>query len=181
MFQRFTREARRAIFWGRLEALHRDENCIDIRDLLLGLTWEEESRAVRIAALKERAVEARAFLGIPHLPSTAFPYFREKEIKLSNDAKKVLAYARVEADLDREYWIDADHILRGIFRIPNPASQFLTQQGITLGSLRSASLQDRREHPPASKPERRGIILSILLLVAIVWLLSLLVRLVRMW
>jgi hypothetical protein len=42
-------------------------------------------------------------VGIPHLPITSLPYERGAHIPLDDDAKKAVAYAAKEADLDRQY------------------------------------------------------------------------------
>ena len=133
MFKRYTDEAKRAIYFGHIEAVHRDERSISTRDLLIGLTWERGTRADKISALKEDAVARRAMLGIPHLPITTLPYMRKAEIPLDQEAKKTIAYAAKEADQDGQYWIDTDHLLRGLLRFPNAASGALA--GVDLLSL----------------------------------------------
>jgi ATP-dependent Clp protease ATP-binding subunit ClpA len=153
MFSRYTEQARRAIFFARLEAAHRDEEFIRAKDILLGMTWEEDTRAASLGSLKSHAVALRASVGIPHLPITAFPYLRDKEIPLDDDSKKVLAYASMEADRDWEFWIDTDHLLRGILRFQNQGADALIKQGVTLEVIRTASVSDRRAHPPRSTPK----------------------------
>jgi ATP-dependent Clp protease ATP-binding subunit ClpC len=112
-FDRYTDQAKRAVYFARFEALHRQKRNIGAEDLLLGLTWETGSRADRCADLKSRAVELRALLGIPHRPSTATPYDYQEDIPLVDFGKKLLAYASFEADRRAEFWIDSDHLLRG--------------------------------------------------------------------
>jgi len=139
MFERYTEAARRAIFFARLEALHRNQSAIAPSDLLIGLTWESGTRADKIAHLKERAVAIREVLGIPHLPTSSAPYLTGRDIPLDDLGKKAIAMASKEADADREFWIDCDHLLRSLMAFPNSASAALTSVGISLPEVRVAS------------------------------------------
>jgi hypothetical protein len=152
MFERYTEAARRAIFFAHFEAVHRRERFICAGDILTGLTWEASSRACQIASLKQHAVALRALLMIPHLPSTSTPYRQKNEIPLDNGAKKALAYAAMEADEDREYWLDTDHLLRGLLRFSNNASDALAKVGIKLNSVRTDSIAHRQQSPSPQEP-----------------------------
>lgn len=153
IFKRYADGAKRAIFLAHIEAVHRREESISVGDLLVGLTHNSESRACKIAPLKEQAVMLRSFMGIPDLPSTSLPYQRGPDIPLDNDAKKAVAYAAEEADRDRQYWIDSDHLLRGVLRFSNNAAEALLSANVRLDSLRSASVQNRKESPPRTRPQ----------------------------
>ena len=50
---------------------------------------------------------------------------RKADTPLDGDAKKAVAYAAKEADHDRQYWIDSDHLLRALLRFPNDAANAL--------------------------------------------------------
>ena len=177
MFERYTDEAKRAIFFAHVEAVHRNEQSISVRDLLIGLTWESQSVACKIGSLKKNAVELRSSVGVPHLPITSLPYMRKSDIPLDGDAKKAVAYAAKEADHDRQYWIDSDHLLRALLRFPNDAANALLSTGVQLQSLRSASAQHRKEFPPPPVPKGarlktilrkywlRGLIAALLLII----------------
>jgi len=177
MFERYTDEAKRAIYFAHVEALHRNEQSISVKDLLLGLTWESQSLACEIGSLKENAVELRSLMGIPHLPSTLLPYFRKAKIPLDGDGKKALAYAVEEANRERQWWIDSDHLLRGLMRFPNDAERALLTTNLQVEALRSASAQHRKKFPspPSPKGARlkatlkkywlRGLIVALLLVI----------------
>lgn len=150
IFDRYTEQARRAIYFGRLEANYRNAKFISVENLLLGLTWDKDSRADRVAALKSLEQDVRAVLEMPSLPKMTVPYPHGVDIPLNDDAKRVLAYAVSEADFDQEFWIDTDHLLRGILRVPTEAASALSQKRRTLESLRVASAQDRRQCPSPS-------------------------------
>jgi len=139
IFERYTDAAKRAIYFARLEANHRDADSITPEHILAGLTWESDSTFAGIAPLKELTVTLRAQTELPHLPSTSFPYLRDRNIPLNDDGKITLAYAVEEVNRDRQYWIDCDHLLRGLLRFPNGACEALEQSGINLGSVRSAA------------------------------------------
>jgi hypothetical protein len=62
MFERYTEEARRAIFFARAESLFRKAPAISVQDLLLGLTREKKSRANYISELSSHAAEFRLHL-----------------------------------------------------------------------------------------------------------------------
>ena len=64
----------------------------------------------------------------------------------------VLAYAADEANLDQEYWIDTDHLLRGILRFPNEATAALQSISLDLDKAREASKLNRAEFPSKSPP-----------------------------
>ncbi len=152
MFERYTDAAKRAIFFARVEANHRNADCISPEYMLAGVIRETASTFADIAPLKELAVSLRAHMEMPHLPSTSLPYLRERDIPLDDGGKKVIAYAALEANRDRQYWIDCDHLLRGMLRFPNKASDALQQAGIALRSIRSAANLRRRNHPSAPAP-----------------------------
>lgn len=153
MFQRYTEQARRAIYFARHEAQMRREAPISASHLLVGLTWDSDTRAERVAGLRTRAVEFHAIAGLAHFPTTASPYSSKTQIALDDDSKKTLAYAAEEAERDRQFWIDTDHLLRGMLRFPNSIGEALTNAGFELKQLRVASEQDRRENPPKSTPK----------------------------
>ncbi|MGC1156777.1 MAG: Clp protease N-terminal domain-containing protein, partial [Acidobacteriaceae bacterium] len=153
MFERYTESAKRVVFFARIEANHHDDPAISAEHLLLGLTWEAKSGLATFVPLKDLAIDLRARMGIPHLPSTSHPYLRDRTIPLDNVAKLALAYAAEEADRDRQYWIDCDHLLRGLLRFPNEATKALTQSGVMLTGVRDAAKEFRRRVSPQPAPK----------------------------
>jgi hypothetical protein len=63
-----------------------------------------------------------------------------------------LAYAVKEANRDWQYWLDCDHLLRGLLRFPNGACSALQQFGIDLKSVRAAGKRRRRQQPSNPAP-----------------------------
>jgi ATP-dependent Clp protease ATP-binding subunit ClpA len=152
LFERYTDAARRAVYFSRLEAVHRQQPTITTSDLLVGLTWEDGTRADKVANLRERAIAIRRELGIPHLPTTSLPYTSEKQIPLNDSCKKAIAKASEEADADGEFWIDCDHILRSLMAFPNGANAALTAVGLSLAEVRLLSGASRAVFPSQPKP-----------------------------
>ena len=160
MFERYTETARRAIFFARAESIFRKAPAISVQDLLLGLTRERKSRANYISELSSHAAEFRAAFGVAPLPRRLdSSLIRPRpQLPLEDDAKKALWYAAQEAHLDQEFWIDTDHLLRGLLRFPNDATAALSKAGLELESLQAASIQNRKVLP--SKPPQRGVVLK---------------------
>ena len=145
MFDRYTEQARRVIYFARLEAVHRRASAISTKHLLLGLSWEETSPAAIAGSLKDRLIELCPLLGIQLRPCTDVPYKQNAEIPLDRDSKIVLAYTSREADSDWSSAIETDHLLRGLLRFPNEACEALNAVGLDLEGARDASKQFRRE------------------------------------
>lgn len=152
MFERYTEQARRAVFFACFEANRLRADRISTKHLLLGLSWDENSRAVAIGSLKDQIVDLCGLMEIPHRPSTDVPNTKHLNISLDQDAKVALAYAAEEADLDCQFWIDTDHLLRGLLRFPNEASSSLESIPLDLATARAASKHRRIEFPPQRTP-----------------------------
>ena len=158
MFERYTEQARRAIFFARLVARHQGAERITPAHLLAGLTWEGKTRADAVGSLKDNAVDLWSAVGIPHLPTAARPYLgmSEPDISLNQDGKKALAHAADEAKRDWQYWIDTDHLLRGLLRSSNEASDAIQSLPLDLETARAASKRHRAEFKPQRTPFLRA-------------------------
>jgi hypothetical protein len=155
MFERYTEQARRAVFYSREEAIHRDAAEITSAHLLSGVAWEESSRANAVASLKDKIVDLFGLMGLPHRPCTAIPYLTNRDVPLTKDGKLALAYAAEEADRDSQYAIDTDHLLRGILRFPNESSVALGTVGVTLKATRKASRNIQAVSGPVARSRMR--------------------------
>jgi hypothetical protein len=155
VFERYTEAARRAIFYARAEALGRNGEIITVADLLAGLSLSEDTRAQRVGSLKDNGFYLRWLSGLPALPSTTpGSNWRDetKQLELDPEARQTLAFALLEANRDREYWIDTDHLLRGLLRFPNRANFAMLKTEINLKSARIASRRDREKFLPDETP-----------------------------
>ena len=96
--------------------------------------WRKGSRAQLLFGLRDKLpnyggqrFKARALHGT----------INGKNPQLTNDCKKILAWAAIEAEALNDYWIDTDDLLLGILCEPKSlAAQHLGQAGITLESAR---------------------------------------------
>jgi hypothetical protein len=150
LFDRFLGPSERACSLARQHARDRGETEISVSDLLAGLSFDEETRAARVGLLKENAFYLRWLSGLPPLPSRFQPYeivSDDCQWDFDPEATRALSFAVAEADRDREYWIDSDHLLRGLLRFPNRAHFAVLKTEVSLNSVRIASKRDRERYP----------------------------------
>ena len=159
--ERYTAPTLLALEFAREEAQQRGATEVTVADLLAGLMVEEGSRAERVGKLKTNAFYLRWLAGLPALPALT----REEgetapaghEIGLDVETRRALAFAVLEADRDREYWIDSDHLLRGLLRFPNKADFALLKTELSLDSARVASRGDREQYLPEQNPSLKVV------------------------
>jgi ATP-dependent Clp protease ATP-binding subunit ClpC len=156
MFERYTEQARRAIFFARTVTLLNGTPAIDSNNLLYGLMWEDACRAQTLFGLRE---VFPLYKGSPHI-------FVEKEKMkavggppLTDEVKKILARTATEADAMRDYWIDTEHLLLGILAEPNcTAAQNLAKANISLERARRVireNVATRPKYPDYYGPPKR--------------------------
>jgi hypothetical protein len=135
MFERYTEKARRAIFFARYEASQFGSPYIDTEHLLLGLLRESKDLAYRcvrppgsVDAIRKQIEDCTT---IREKVSTSV------DLPLSNESKRVLAYAAEEAESLSDRHIGTEHLLLGLLREENCfAAQILRQYGAQLEKLR---------------------------------------------
>src|SRR5262249_40921284 len=95
MFERYTEKARRVIFFARYEASQFASPYIETEHLLLGLVREDKALALRFL----RGAEFESLRGQIEAKSPAGnkPISTSVDLPLSNECKRVLAYAAEEA------------------------------------------------------------------------------------
>src|SRR6201981_746810 len=136
MFERYTEKARRVIFFGRYEASQFGSKFIKTEHLLLGILREEKNLALRLlkgpaGAFESfrRDIEAHTVAGEKVSTSVDLP--------LSNENKRVLAFAAEEAEKMACKYIACGHLLLGLLREEKCfAATLLLNRGITLASAR---------------------------------------------
>ncbi len=133
MFERYTERARRVVFFGRYEAAEYGWPYIETEHLLLGLLREERKMLAQMApTLAEALVRERADRGKGQKISSSV------DLPLSNESKRVLAYAAEEAERLSDHHIGGEHLLLGLLREKNSvAAELLTSGGATLESVRA--------------------------------------------
>lgn len=134
MFERYTEDARRALFFARYEASQLGVRSIETEHLLLGLLREAKGLTGRILAPHgigdlRREVEARTE------PREKFS--TSVEIPFSPETKNVLQFAAQEADRLLHRDIGTEHLLLGLLREERSvAATILVDRGLRLESLR---------------------------------------------
>jgi len=155
--ERYTEPTCLVLEFAREEAQQRGATEITVGDLLAGLMVEEGSRAERVGRLKSNAFYLRWLAGLPALPALALEEADLDSIRPDFETRRALAFAVLEADRDREYWIDSDHVLRGLLRFPNKADFALLKTELSLDSVRMASRKDREQYLPEQNPSLKVI------------------------
>lgn len=113
MFERYTENARRVLFFARYESSQLGDLQITIEHLLLGLGRATTGTAARI--LRERGIsiedirqEIARHSAVREKVSTSV------EIPFNNETKRVLQFAAEEADGLRHSHIGTEHLLQGV-------------------------------------------------------------------
>ena len=112
MFERYTEKARRVIFFARYEASQYGSPYIETEHLLLGLVREDMRIFLRLKFLNAEAV--RSEIDARSLKRPSFPTIID--LPLSNESRRVLAYAAEEADRLEHGHIGTEHLLLGLLR-----------------------------------------------------------------
>ena len=162
--ERYTGDTLSALNSAKLEAQSRGAAAISVSDLLSGLIGQENSRAERVGCLKANAFYLRWLTGLPALPREQAAardiqpdWHLATPPEMQPEAKRALAFAVFEADHDREYWIDSDHLLRGLLSFPNQADFALLKTELSLNVARERSRRDREDFLPDQNPNLKVV------------------------
>src|SRR5437899_8829347 len=127
MFERYTEKAQRVIFFARYEASQFGSPYIETEHLLLGLLHEDKALTFRFlrshASVESIRKQIEGHITIREKLSTSV------DLPLSNEYKRVLAYAAEEAERLSHKHVGTEHLLLGLLReekgftaVVNPAS-----------------------------------------------------------
>jgi len=147
MFERYTEKARRVIFFARYEASQFGSPYIETEHLLLGLLREDK-------ALTNRFLRSHASIESIRKQIEAHTTIREKvstsvDLPLSNECKRVLAFAAEEAERLGHKHIGTEHLLLGLLREEKCfASEILQERGLKLTQIREELSRVTQEKPP---------------------------------
>src|SRR6266853_170175 len=158
MFERYTEKARRAIFFSRYEASQFGSPYIETEHLLLGVLREDKSLThrflgshVQVEAIRKQIESATT---IREKVSTSV------DLPLSNESKRVLAYAAEEAERLSHKHIGVEHLFLGLLREEKSfATQLLKERGVLLSGVREQLAQTSREGE-AAREAREFVLLS---------------------
>lgn len=135
MFERYTEKARRTIFFARYEASQFGSPEIESEHLLLGILREGKALASLLLSSDASVESIRKQI-------EAKATFREKsstsvDLPLSNECKRILAYAAEEAHRLAHKHIGAEHLILGILREDSCfAARLLRERGLNLDETR---------------------------------------------
>src|SRR5450755_4440536 len=136
MFERYTEKARRVISFARYEASQSGSPYIETEHLLLGLLREDK------ALLTKRFLRSDASVEFIRKQIEGHTRIQEKvstsvDLPLSNECKRVLAYAAEEADSLSHKHIGTEHLLLGLLREEKCfATEILHERGLRLSQVR---------------------------------------------
>jgi ATP-dependent Clp protease ATP-binding subunit ClpC len=148
MFERYTEKARRVVFFARYEASQFGSPYIETEHLLLGLLREDK-------ALTNRFLRSHASVESIRTQIEGHTRIREKvstsvDLPLSNESKRVLAYAAEEAERLSHKHIGTEHLLLGLLREEKCfAAEILRERGLRLSSVREELARVSHENAQA--------------------------------
>lgn len=135
MFDRYTERARRVIFFSRHEASEFGSPYIESEFLLLGILREDKHVALRW--LGEGDSETRLREEIAKHVYKGQRIGTSVDLPLSDDAKRVLAYAAEEAELLSHPNIGVEHLFLGLLRDPQSrVAKILFDRGVDANVVR---------------------------------------------
>lgn len=145
MFERYTEQARRAIFHARFEASRVGASEIETPHLLVGVLTERSPACVPVIsdeAAESLLAEIRASRASRSRVSTSV------DMPLSLENKRVLAYASEEAEALGVLHIGTEHLLLGLLREDTAARRVLQYHGVQRdGAWNSISADSSRHNP----------------------------------
>ncbi len=154
MFERYTERARRVIFFARYEASAFGSTTIETEHMLLGLLREARNVVNRFAHITgsdqdiRHDIEGR--LTVREKLSTAI------DLPLSDECKRILAYATEEAERLHHRYIGTEHIFLGMLREEKcGAAEVLYRRGADLNVAREQLA--RSPMPDEPDPRFRGM------------------------
>src|SRR6266849_2181202 len=127
MFERYTEKARRIIFFARYEASQFGSAFIETEHLLLGIIREDKALTNRFLRSQVASIrkEVENQTTVREKTSTSV------DLPLSNESKRVLAYAGEEAERLAHKHIGTEHLLLGLLREEKCFSaQILVEPGV---------------------------------------------------
>ena len=152
MFEKYNEKARRALFFARYEASKLGSKVIESEHLLLGILREGEDIIKEIfARFNVKPEEVRREIEgdrifVERISSTA-------ELPLSEESKKILAYASHEAESMMHPYVGTEHLLIGLLRVDGcVAGRLLTARGFNLYGVREETISLIKER---GSPSRR--------------------------
>jgi ATP-dependent Clp protease ATP-binding subunit ClpC len=159
MFERFTETARRTLYFARHETTELGGTTIEAEHILLGLLRADKGPtphcfAVADLSYTDARARIRAHWGVrQHLPSSV-------ELPFSDETRRILQYAKTEADRLGHRYIGTGHLLLGVLGEEGSfAAGMLRGHGMTLEHLREYIVKPSGvpEPEPEGAPAGNGV------------------------
>ena len=157
MFERYTEKARRVIFFARYEASQCGSPNIETEHLLLGLLREDK-------ALTNRFLRSHGSIESIRKQIEGRTAIREKvstsvDLPLSQESKRVLAYAAEEAERLAHKHIGTEHLLLGLLREEKCfAAEILHERGLRLSTLREEWSRSQSEKVASGRSKETSLL-----------------------
>jgi ATP-dependent Clp protease ATP-binding subunit ClpC len=133
MFERYTEKARRVIFFARYEASQFGSPYIETEHVLLGVLREDKALTSRLIRSRAESIrkQIEAHTTVREMISTSV------DMPISDECKRVLAYAGEEAERLGHKHIGTEHLLLGLLREEKCfAAQILRECSVQLAAVR---------------------------------------------
>lgn len=160
MFELYTEKARRVIFYARYEASQLGSPYVETEHLLLGLLREDK-------ALTNRFLGSHASVESIRKQIEGVTVIREKvstsvDLPISDECKRILAYASEEAEKLGHKHIGTEHLLLGVLREENCfGAKLLKERGVQIASVREQLANPETKTSPqisaAAAPSAPGL------------------------
>ena len=143
MFELYTEKARRVIFFARYEASRIGSPYIDTEHLLIGLEREDPEALQRLLGKALTGDTFRGLIAKDLLERDAIS--TSVDLPLSNEGKRVLAYAAEEASRLGHRHIGVEHLLLGLMREKGSvAERLLKSMGADLATMRTRAAAEEK-------------------------------------
>jgi ATP-dependent Clp protease ATP-binding subunit ClpC len=153
MFERYTEKARRVIFFARYEASQFGSPYIESEHLLLGVVREDKALTNRFLRSEVASIRKQ----VESQTTTREKTSTSVDLPLSNESKRVLAYAGEEAERLAHKHIGTEHLLLGLLREEKCfAAQILVERGVQLSQVREELA--RQPHEAALGQKRPSVL-----------------------
>jgi hypothetical protein len=151
MFEMYTERARRVVFFARYEASQFGSPYIETEHLLLGLLREDRTLTARFlghdASVESIRKQIEGHTTLREKTSTSV------DLPLSNECKRVLAYAAEEAERLSHKFVDTNHLLLGVLREEKClAAEILHGRGLRLSAVRKETKETKQKQQKSREP-----------------------------
>src|SRR5271170_1186157 len=158
MFEAYTEQARRVIFFSRYEASEFGHPYIEADFLLLALMREDKSILTRWLGADADYLREEVERQLPRHEKTS----TSVDLPLSNEAKRVLEHASEEAGRLGNSQITPEHLFLGLLRDPQSRpGRLLLDHGVDIEAVRLAVTHRDREIKAGPASHSRGLQLRI--------------------